>query len=184
MEAVYEWIRQISVFAVLSFLVLYLMGNQEKKSVLRFYLSLLMLILVLKPAASLFDLNQILTEKLTELETETEISAVNGQIRQASTNTGREILDYTSKKVLSWIEGLAQDENLSLLEGNVLFDEKKLEQTGEIAVTGIRIIVFCENASPAEIQPILGKLKNEIAEAFELTQGAVSVKAGAQDEES
>ena len=183
MEAVYEWIRQISVFAVLSFLVLYLMGNQEKKSVLRFYLSLLMLLLVLRPAASLFNLNQVLTEKLTKLETETEVSAAGKKVRQAAAISGRELLDYTSRKALSWIEGLIQYENMSLQEGDVVFDEEKLEQTGEVAISGIRITVSPGDSSPAEMQPMLKKLESEIAEAFDLNQSAVTVKAGAQDNE-
>ena len=109
MEAVYQWIRQIAVFAIISFLVLYLMGSQDKKTVLRFYLSLLMLLLVLKPAAALLDLNQILTEKLTELEAEAEMSAVNGQIQQVSAAADQEFLDYTSERALSWIENLVKD---------------------------------------------------------------------------
>lgn len=176
MEAVYQWIRQIAVFAVISFLVLYLMGSQDKKTVLRFYLSLLMLLLVLKPAAALLDLNQILTEKLTELEAEAEMSAVNGQIQQVSAAADQEFLDYTSERALSWIENLVQDENLVLQDGKIDFDEKILEQTGEVVITGVEVTVYEPEQSGSDTESISDDLENKIARAFELDENAVMVR--------
>lgn len=184
MEAVYQWIRQIAVFAVISFLVLYLTGNQEKQSTLRFYLSLLMLLLILKPAAALLQFDQILAEKLTEMETDADLSAVDGQIQQAAELSDHSLLDYTSDKALSWIKGLAQDENLELLDGKIYFDEKIMEQSGELVVTGVEITVSGPGKKLAEIQTASGHLQSDIMEAFHLNKSAVSVKAGAQKDDS
>lgn len=184
MEAVYQWIQQIAVFAVISFLVLYLMGNQAKKSTLRFYLSLLMLLLILKPAAALLRLDQMMTEKLTGLETEAEMSSVNGQIIEAAKISDHELLDYTSEKALSWIRGLVQDENLELLDGKIDYDEKILEQSNELEVSSVEITVSGAGKSLSEMQPVFEHLENEIMEAFNLNKNAVSVKAGAQSDDS
>lgn len=192
MEAMYQWIRQIAVFAVISFLVLYLMGDQQKKYTLKFYLSLLMLLLILKPAAAFLNLDQFLTEKLTGLEIEAEMEAVNGQIQQAAAASGQEILGYTSNQVLSWIDGLVQDEKLELMEGNVDFDEKKLEQAGEVVISDVEITVTGAGKSLRDLQPACDHLKKEIAETFELNESSVTVnaregspvKAGVQKDDS
>ena len=176
MEEVYEWVRQIAVFAVISYLVLYLMGDQNKKHTLRFYLSLMMLLLVLKPAVSALHLEQILTEKLTELETEADISAVNSQISQVSQACEQELLSCTLESVLLQVRELAEDKNLKLEEGTVEFDEKKLEKSGEVVVTGMKITVSETGKQAEPPRTLLRKLKEEISETFKLDQYAVSVK--------
>lgn len=176
MEAVYEWIRQIAVFAVISYLVLYLMGGQEKKHILRFYLSLMMLLLILKPAVSALHLDQILTEKLTEVEMDADMAAAGGQIRQAAQACVQELLDCTSESALSRVRELAEDKDLKLEKGTVDFDEKKLEQSGEIVITGMDLTVSGTGKQSSEIRTLMGELKKEVAEAFELDQYEVSVK--------
>lgn len=177
MEAVYQWIQQIAVFAVISFLVLYLMGSQEKKFTLHFYLSLLMLLLVLRPAAAFLKLDTVLTEKLTELETDTEIAAISSQIQEAEEWRDQEILEYTSSKAVSWIRGLVQDVNLDFLEGEVSFDEQTLKRTGEVVISGVKITISRAGKSLAEIEPVLKELEEEIAGTFGLKKSSVMVKS-------
>lgn len=181
LEAVYQWIQQIAVFAVISFLVLYLMGSQEKKFTLRFYLSLLMLLLILKPAAAFFKLDTILAEKMTELETNTEIAVMSDQIQQMGELQDQKILDDTSQKAISWIQGMVQDKDLNFLEGEILFDEQTLEQTGEVILSGVKITVSRAGKSLAEIQPVLKELEEEIADTFTLKKSSVTVKSSNQE---
>ncbi|MGN0294596.1 MAG: stage III sporulation protein AF [Lachnospiraceae bacterium] len=176
MEAVYEWIRQIAVFAVVSYLVLYLMGEQEKRHILRIYLSLMMLLLILKPAVSVFHLDQILTEKLTELTSDTDTTVTVSQIRQAAQACSQEILDCTSESALTRVRELAENKNLKLEKGTVDFDEEKLEQSGEVIITGMDLTVSGTGKQSLEVRTLLGELKKEVAETFELDQYAVSVK--------
>lgn len=176
MEAVYEWIRQIAVFAVISYLVLYLMGNQEKKYTLRFYLSLLMILLILKPAVSAFNLEQVLTEKLTELEAGAEMTAVNSQIRQIAAASDQEFLDYTSERALSWVRELAEGKALELKEGKVNFDDEKLEQSGEVVISGLEIVVSAAGKQASEVRSLIQELKSEIAAAFNLDKNAVTIR--------
>lgn len=175
LEAVYQWVQQIAVFAVIAFLVLYLMGSQEKKLTLRFYLSLLMLLLILKPAAAFLKLDRVLAEKLTGLETDMEITAINDQIQAVGKAQNQEILEYASRKALSWIDGLVQDRNLDFLDGEVVFDEQILEQTGEVAISGIRITVSRAGKTFSEMQSVLDELEEEMADTLALKKEDVKV---------
>lgn len=183
LESVYQWIQEIAVFAVISFLILYLMGNQEKKFTLHFYLSLLMLLLVLRPVADFLKLDTVLAEKLTELETDTEIAAISSQIQEAGERQDQEILEYASQQAMTWIKGMVQDMGLEVLEGKVIFDEQALKQTGEVAISSVRITVSRAGKSLADIQSVLKELEKEIADTFNLKKSLVTVKSGNSDEE-
>ncbi len=179
MEAVYGWIQQIAVFVVISYLVLYLMGSQEKKRVLRFYLSLLMLFLVLRPVAGLMDLDTTLVQKLKELEIQenTEIAAVSGQIQEIGRTQDQEVLEQASQEAISWLQNLVQEENLEFLGGEVQFDEETLARTGEVIVCGVNLMVSQAEKTADQIRPYLNELKTNIAQAFELEESAVAVTA-------
>lgn len=178
MEAVYGWIRQIAVFAVISYLVLYLMGEQEKGHVLRFYLSLLMMFLILKPVSSACSLDQVLTEKLTELETDAEIAAAGSQIRQIAQASDREMLDYVSEQALSRVRELAEGKNLEFNHGKVDFDDGKIEESGEVVITGMELTVSDDGKQSSEIRPLLKELRGEIAGEFGLDQNRITIKTG------
>ena len=175
MEAVYQWIQQIAVFAVVSFLVLYVMGSREKKFTLHFYLSLLMILLILRPAAGFLKWDAVLAGKLTELETDTEIAAISNQIQEMGEWQEQEIIDYTSQKAISWIKGLVQDQNLDFLEGEVSFDRQALRKTQEVVITGMEITVSQPGKTLTEIKPVLDGLKEEMAEMFQLKESSVTI---------
>lgn len=180
MEAVYGWIRQIAVFAVISYLVLYLMGEQEKGHVLRFYLSLLMMLLILKPVSSVCSLNQVFTEKLTELETDAEIAAAGSQIRQIAQASDQEVLDYVSEQALSRVQELAEDKNLEFNHGKVDFDDEKMEKSGEVVICGMELTVSGGGKQSSEIRPLLKEFREDVAGEFGLDQSRITIKTGGQ----
>ncbi|MDO5409529.1 MAG: stage III sporulation protein AF [Lachnospiraceae bacterium] len=180
MAAVYQWIRQIAVLGVISFLTLYLMGSQDKKYTLRFYLSLLMLLLLLRPASAFLKFNTVLAQKLTGLEAETEIQAVSGVFQELSLEQDQEILQYTSQKALSWVQGLAEDQKLEFTGGKVEFDETLLEQSGTIAISEVEIFVVPpQNDSPEEkrrFEAAVEALGDEIADTLKLKRTDVKIR--------
>lgn len=176
MEWIYQWIRQIAVFSVISFLILYVMGNQEKKNVLYFYLSMLMLLLILKPVSAFLHFDERLAGKIASLEMNTEMQAVNGQVEEIVGSQDQKITEYTSQQVLSWIKGMVEDEKMKFLGGKVTFDEERLKQTGEVLLTGIEISVSCEGKSRSEIEPDLKQLKKKITDLYAENPVEVTIK--------
>lgn len=175
MEAVYQWVQQAAFFAVVSFLVLYLMGSQEKKLTLRFYLSLLMLLLILKPAAVFLNLDEVLTEKLAGLEADMEIAAISDQIQAAGEAQDQEIMGYASQKAVSWMKSLVQDRNLDFVDGKVTFDEQTLEQTGEVVILKVEVTVSQAGKTLSEMQTVLDELEEEMADSLALKKGDVKI---------
>lgn len=179
MEAVYEWIQQIAVFAVISFLVLYLMDGQEKKKVLHFYLSLLLLFLVLRPVAALLQWNRGWEQKLTELVEQTDFSvdAVSEQVLQIRNEQDQQVISEASDEILSWLQELAKEENLELLDAKVLFDEERLEEKGELQVNRVCLEVSAlkmRNSAKGDAWDF-SALKTRIGQELGIEESAVGV---------
>lgn len=179
MEAVYEWIQQIAVFAVISFLVLYLMDGQEKKNVFHFYLSLLLLFLVLRPVAALFQWDRGWEQKLTELVEQMDFSvdAVSEQVLQIRNEQDQQVIAEASAEIISWLQELVKEEDLELLDANVVFDEERLEQKGELQVNEVwlevRTLQMRKSAKRGTWD--FSVLKTRIGQELGIEESAVSV---------
>ncbi len=179
MEAVYEWIQQIAVFAVISFLVLYLMDGQEKKKVLHFYLSLLLLFLILRPVAALFQWDRGWEQKLAELVEQTDFSvdAVSEQVLQIRNEQDQQVIAEASDEIISWLQELAKEEKLELLDAKVLFDEERLEEKGELQVNRVwlevRALEMRDSAKGGTWD--FSVLKTRIGQELGIEESAVSV---------
>ena len=79
LDTVYLWIRQIAVFTVICFLVLYLFDGKNRK-IIRFYLSVLLLVLIFRPILKAGSLDQMMNQRLSEIS-----AAFSSSIHQKET---------------------------------------------------------------------------------------------------
>lgn len=173
MEAVYGWIRQITMFCTAAYVVLYLIEDDKKKRMLRFYLSLLLLLLVLKPLSAVFQLDTFFQEKLSALEIQAQTGALSLQLQEIR---GRET-DYLtaglSEEVISWLKGLAQEEDLQILKGTVSWDEKKLQEEQEAVIQKVELSLCSSQKNGQPSRESLQNLKKKTAAALQLDSSKV-----------
>lgn len=173
MEAVYGWIRQVTMFCTAAYVVLYLIEDEKKKRMLRFYLSLLLLLLLLKPLSAVFKLDTFFQEKLSALEIQAQTDALSSQLQEIR---GRET-DYLtaglSEEVISWLKGLAQEENLQILKGTVSWDEEKLQKEQEAVIQKVELSLCSREKNRQPSRESLQNLKKKAAAALQLDSSQV-----------
>lgn len=127
MDEIYIWVRQISMMAILSFLTLYLVDGKEKKQILRFLLSLFLLLIVMKPFSAVWNLEALLEAQLELFSDKDEVVGVQAQIDSISQEQEETLRKETEKQILLWIREILQGETLIYEDGKVCFSDSAAE---------------------------------------------------------
>lgn len=173
MEAVYGWIRQITLFCVAAYVVLYLIEDEKKKRMLRFYLSLLLLLLLLKPLSAAFRLDTFFQEKLSALEIQAQTSALSLQLKEIRGQETDYLTSSLSAEVISWLKGLAQEEDLQITQGTVSWDEEKLLEEQEAVIEKVELSLYSSKKNGQPSRESLQNLKKKAAAALQLDSSKI-----------
>ena len=190
MDTVYLWIRQIAVFTVICFLVLYLFDGKNRK-IIRFYLSVLLLVLIFRPVLKAGSLDQMMNHRLSEIS-----EAFSSSIHQKETewvkestvrknqekieeqvDQGQEAAEnYTREQILQYVKKQMEEAGFSFADGKVIFDTERFRDTAEIVVKKLNLSVKQGKEELVAHQEELAGLKNQIASILEINPDDIEIE--------
>lgn len=190
MDTVYLWIRQIAVFTVICFLVLYLFDGKNRK-IIRFYLSVLLLVLIFRPILKAGSLDQMMNQRLSEIS-----AAFSSSIHQKETewvqestvrknqkkieeqvDQGQEAAEnYTREQILQYVKKQMEEAGFSFADGKVIFDTERFQDTAEIVVKKLYLSVKQGKEELDAHQEELAGLKNQIASILEIKPDDIEIE--------
>ena len=190
LDTVYLWIRQIAVFTVICFLVLYLFDGKNRK-IIRFYLSVLLLVLIFRPILKAGSLDQMMNQRLSEIS-----AAFSSSIHQKETewvqestvrknqkkieeqvDQGQEAAEnYTREQILQYVKKQMEEAGFSFADGKVIFDTERFQDTAEIVVKKLYLSVKQGKEELDAHQEELAGLKNQIASILEIKPDDIEIE--------
>lgn len=190
LDTVYLWIRQIAVFTVICFLVLYLFDGKNRK-IIRFYLSVLLLVLIFRPVLKAGSLDQMMNHRLSEIS-----EAFSSSIHQKETewvkestvrknqekieeqvDQGQEAAEnYTREQILQYVKKQMEEAGFSFADGKVIFDTERFRDTAEIVVKKLNLSVKQGKEELVAHQEELAGLKNQIASILEINPDDIEIE--------
>ena len=190
LDTVYLWIRQIAVFTVICFLVLYLFDGKNRK-IIRFYLSVLLLVLIFRPILKAGSMDQMMNQRLSEIS-----AAFSSSIHQKETewvqegtvrknqekieeqvDQGQEAAEnYTREQILQYVKKQMEEAGFSFADGKVIFDTERFQDTAEIVVKKLHLSVKQGREELAAHQEELAGLKNQIASILEIKPDDIEIE--------
>lgn len=190
MDTVYLWIRQIAVFSVICFLVLYLFDGKNRK-IIRFYLSVLLLVLVFRPVLKAGSLDRLLNNRLSEISAafsasihqsekewrqEKEVRKNQEKIAEQLDQAQENAENYTREQILQYVEKQMEAAGFSFTDGKVIFDGERFQDTAEIAVKKLYLSVVQSKEELAARKEELADLKNQIASILEINPDDIEIE--------
>ncbi|MGN0268835.1 MAG: hypothetical protein ACI4D7_14315 [Lachnospiraceae bacterium] len=190
LDTVYLWIRQIAVFSVICFLVLYLFDGKNRK-IIRFYLSVLLLVLIFRPILKAGSLDQMMNQRLSEISEAFSSSIHQKETEWVQENTvrknqekieeqvdqGQEAAEnYTREQILQYVKKQMEEAGFSFADGKVIFDTERFQDTAEIVVKKLYLSVKQGEEELDVHQEELADLKNQIASILEITPDDIEIE--------
>ena len=190
MDAVYLWIRQIAVFAVICFLVLYLFDGKNRK-IIRFYLSVLLLVLIFRPVLKAGSLDQMMNNRLSEISAafsssihqketewvqERELRKNQEKIAEQVDQGQEDAENYTREQILQYVKKQMEEAGFSFSDGKVIFDTERFQDTAEIVVKKLYLSVKQGEEELAAHKEELAGLKNRIASILEINPDDIEIE--------
>lgn len=190
MDTVYLWIRQIAVFTVICFLVLYLFDGKNRK-IIRFYLSLILLVLVFRPVLKAGSLDQMMNNRLSEISAafsssihqketewmqESEVRKNQEKIAEQVNQEQEEAENYTREQILQYVKKQMEEAGFSFADGKVIFDTERFQETAEIAVKRLYLSVKQGKEELDTHKEELAGLKNQIASILDISPDDIEIE--------
>lgn len=192
MDSVYLWIRQIAVFTVICFLILYLFDGKSRK-IIRFYLSVILLVLVFRPVLKAGSLDQLLNNRLSEVADafassiqmdekenrwiqEREVQKNQEKIAEQLEQDQENAENYTGKQILQYAEKQMEEAGFTFADGKVIFDTEQFQETAEITVKKLYLSVKQTEEELSAHKEDLADLKNRIASVLELNPNDIEIE--------
>lgn len=190
MDTVYLWIRQIAVFTVICFLVLYLFDGKNRK-IIRFYLSVILLVLVFRPVLKAGSLDQMMNNRLSEISAafsssihqketewmqESEVRKNQEKIAEQVNQEQEEAENYTREQILQYVKKQMEEAGFSFADGKVIFDTERFQETAEIAVKRLYLSVKQGKEELDTHKEELAGLKNQIASILDISPDNIEIE--------
>lgn len=168
-----KWALQIAVFALLSVLFVQLFPDAKKVRSLRFYLSLLMLLLVFRPFLNGLHLDQMIKEQADIWEESIQVSfGSNTAVDKASEAFADSIFTDSESLVECWLKEWTKQAGLSYDSSEIEFDREQFSKSGELKIQKIELSVGgLQLAEKAEFE-------KQLCRELELKSGQVLLKRG------
>ena len=190
LDTVYLWIRQIAVFTVICFLVLYLFDVKNRK-IIRFYLSVILLVLVFRPVLKAGSLDQMMNNRLSEISAafsssihqketewmqESEVRKNQEKIAEQVNQEQEEAENYTREQILQYVKKQMEEAGFSFADGKVIFDTERFQETAEIAVKRLYLSVKQGKEELDTHKEELAGLKNQIASILDISPDDIEIE--------
>lgn len=190
LDTVYLWIRQIAVFTVICFLVLYLFDGKNRK-IIRFYLSVILLVLVFRPVLKAGSLDQMMNNRLSEISAafsssihqketewmqESEVRKNQEKIAEQVNQEQEEAENYTREQILQYVKKQMEEAGFSFADGKVIFDTERFQETAEIAVKRLYLSVKQGKEELDTHKEELAGLKNQIASILDISPDDIEIE--------
>lgn len=172
MEWISQWAGNLAVYFIFLSAVMNLLPGGEEKKYLRFFLGLLLILLVLKPVLELKNLDTVLEGNVLA-ETLADSYAQMVREEEAQKRLGESyVKDACGKELESQVRQLVDSMGYQTQECQVIFFEGETLEIEEIAV---RLTVPDTAADREEKSEILEKIKNRLEEVYNIPQGNINI---------
>lgn len=173
MSGLKQWALQIAVFALLSVLFVQLFPDAKKVKSLRFYLSLLMMLLVFRPFLQGVNLDRIIKEQAQRWEESIQISFdANTEAEKASEVFADSVFADSADRVECWLIEWTKSAGVEYHSSEILFDREQFLKNGELKVRQIELWV--DNLQMER----KSELERQLCTEFDLKSGQVLLKRG------
>ncbi|MDF2472418.1 MAG: putative rane protein [Anaerocolumna sp.] len=128
MEIIYEWVRNIVIFLVLTTIIGNLLGKSSYKKYINLITGIILVLLVISPLLRLFQLEDSLDYYLSTNFFQAEANDYNGRLVDVEQNQMTSIIAEYKNIIYEQVDGLLKSQGLYLHELIIVIDE---EETSE-----------------------------------------------------
>lgn len=129
MNEIYNWVKNIVIFLVLTTIITNLLGKSSYKKYVNLITGIILVILVISPLLKLFQLDKTMDYYFTTNSLLAEAEDMNGRLMDAQTGQITTILKEYKEQIGKQVGNLLDEEDLYLKDIKVIIDEDENSST-------------------------------------------------------
>lgn len=165
-----QWVRNIAFYFIFLSAVMNFLPSGEEKKYIRFFLGILMIIILLKPLLQLKNMEYELERQVSLDSLEESYEEMRRQMQIQKTDENDYLKNACKREIETQLEGFMDEYGYDVKECSITFFQGEVPELQDISLTLKRR----EDSSP-DTQAEAENIKNKLEEVYHIPQGNINI---------